>query len=61
MLAIIATLGVAAPIVVSMTAGDRSGPLLDDLKTWLAHNNATIPAVIFLVLGAKILGQGISG
>ena len=41
--------------------GDRAGPVLDDLKAWLAHNNAAIMAVIFLVIGAKILGQGIAG
>ena len=41
--------------------GERARPILDDLKTWLGHNNAAIMAVIFLVIGAKILGQGIAG
>ena len=59
--ALIATLGVGAPVVVYLTMGKRAGRILDDLKTWLAHNNAAIMAVIFAVIGAKVLGQGIAG
>jgi hypothetical protein len=59
--AVIATLGVATPVVVFFTMGDRAGGILDELKAWLAHNNATIMAVIFLVIGVKVLGQGIAG
>jgi threonine/homoserine/homoserine lactone efflux protein len=59
--ALIATIGVAAPIVVYFAMGERSQPLLDNLKNWLAHNNAAIMAVIFLLIGAKVLGQGIAG
>jgi len=59
--ALIATIGVATPVVISLAMGERSMPILDELKTWLAHNNATIMAIIFLVIGAKVLGQGIAG
>jgi threonine/homoserine/homoserine lactone efflux protein len=59
--ALIATVGVAAPIIVYFTMGARAGPVLDDLKSWLGHNNAAIMAVIFVVIGAKVLGQGIAG
>ena len=59
--ALIATLGVAAPVVIYYTMGDRSATMLDSLKVWLAHNNAAIMAVIFLVIGAKVIGQGIAG
>jgi Sap-like sulfolipid-1-addressing protein len=58
---LIATIGVAAPVVVYFTMGERAAPILDNLKTWLAHNNATIMAVIFAIIGAKVLGQGIAG
>jgi hypothetical protein len=58
---LIATLGVATPLVVFCTMGDRAASILDELKTWLAHNNAAIMAVIFVVIGAKVLGQGIAG
>ncbi len=59
--ALIATIGVAAPVVVYFTMGKRAAPILDNVKTWLAHNNAAIMAVLFLVIGAKVLGQGIAG
>jgi threonine/homoserine/homoserine lactone efflux protein len=59
--ALIATIGVAVPVVMYFALGDRSKPVLENLKAWLAHHNAAIMAVIFLVIGAKVLGQGIAG
>ena len=59
--ALIATIGVAAPIVIYFTMGERAASLLDELKQWLAHHNAAIMAVILLVIGGKLLGQGIAG
>jgi threonine/homoserine/homoserine lactone efflux protein len=59
--AVIASLGVVAPVAIFFTMGDRARPILDDVKAWLGHNNAAIMAVLFLVIGAKILGQGIAG
>jgi len=59
--AVIATIGVAAPVVIFFTMGDRAAALLDELKQWLAHHNAAIMAVILLVIGGKLLGQGIAG
>lgn len=35
--------------------------ILDDLIDWTAQNNGTIVAVICLVIGAKLIGDGISG
>ncbi|HEU5478887.1 MAG TPA: GAP family protein, partial [Candidatus Tumulicola sp.] len=58
---LIATLGVAAPVIVYFTMGARASAILDDLKTWLGRHNAAIMAVIFAVIGAKVLGQGIAG
>jgi hypothetical protein len=51
---------VAAPIVVFFAMGERAVKLLDGLKTWLAANNQAVMAVLFLVIGAKLLGDGIS-
>ncbi len=59
--AIIASLGVAAPIVIYFAMGDRAGPILDGVKQWMARNNAVIMAVLCLVIGAKLLGDGIAG
>ena len=58
---LIATIGVATPIAVYFALGERSQPILENVKIWLAHNNAAIMAVIFLVIGAKVLGQGVAG
>jgi len=41
--------------------GDRSRHLLDELKDWLAANNATIMSVLLVVIAAKLIGDAISG
>jgi threonine/homoserine/homoserine lactone efflux protein len=58
---VIASIGVAAPVVIYFAMGDRSQPLLNELKTWLARNNAVIMAVLMLVIGIKLIGNAISG
>jgi len=58
---VIASIGVAAPVVISFALGDRSEHLLDELKTWLARNNAVIMAVLLLIIGVKLIGNAISG
>lgn len=57
---VVASLGVAAPLVVYLATGPRAAALLDDLKTWMVRNNAAIMAVLLLVIGAKMLGDGIA-
>jgi len=58
---VIASIGVAAPVVIYFAMGDRSQQLLGNLKTWLAHNNAVIMAVLLLIIGVKLIGNAISG
>jgi threonine/homoserine/homoserine lactone efflux protein len=57
---LIGTLGVGAPIVLYLAMGDRAVRLLDGAKTWLAANNNAVMAVLLLVIGAKLLGDGIA-
>jgi threonine/homoserine/homoserine lactone efflux protein len=57
---VIGTLGVGAPIAVYFAMGDRAVKLLDELKTWMGSHNGAIMAVLFLVMGAKLLGDGVS-
>jgi threonine/homoserine/homoserine lactone efflux protein len=57
----IASIGVAAPVVISFALGDRSRRILDGLKTWLARENAVIMAVLMLIIGVKLIGDAISG
>ena len=58
---VIGTLGTGTPVALYLVLGDRSKAILDDLRGWMAQNNAAIMAVLCLVIGAKLLGDGISG
>jgi threonine/homoserine/homoserine lactone efflux protein len=58
---LIGTLGVGAPVIAYVVLGERSRSALDGTKSWMAANNTVIMAVITLVIGAKILGDGIAG
>jgi hypothetical protein len=59
--ALVATAGVAVPVVIYFALGERAGPVLGSLKDWMARNNRVMMAVLLLVLGAKLIGDGISG
>jgi threonine/homoserine/homoserine lactone efflux protein len=58
---LIGTLGPGIPVVIYLAMGERAERLLGELKLWMAGNNAAIMAVLCLVIGAKLLGDGISG
>jgi threonine/homoserine/homoserine lactone efflux protein len=58
---VIGTLGVGAPIVIYFALGERSRTLLEELKAWMATHNAAIMTVLLLVIGAKLLGDGLTG
>ena len=58
---LIAIVGVATPVVISYAMGDRSEELLQRLRTWMAHNSGVIMAVILLLIGVKLIGDGIAG
>jgi hypothetical protein len=51
---------VAAPVVIYFALGDGSTKLLSELKDWMGAHNAAIMAVLLLVLGAKLIGDGLS-
>jgi hypothetical protein len=59
--AVIATIGVAAPVVLYFAMGTRSTELLGRLKDWLGRNHAVILAVVLLVIGGTLIGDGIGG
>jgi len=58
---LIATIGVAIPMAIYLFLGERAGPLLDSLKTWMAQNNTVVLAVLILVIGVKLVGDAIAG
>jgi hypothetical protein len=56
---LLASVTLIVPVVGYLAARERMTPTLDAMKAWLLVNNATVMAVLFLVLGAKVLGDGI--
>ena len=58
---LVASIGVALPVVIAVALGERSRHLLDELKDWLAKNNGVIMAVLLVVIGSKLIGDAISG
>jgi threonine/homoserine/homoserine lactone efflux protein len=57
---VLATLGVGAPVAVFYLMGDRAAQILGDLRDWMARQNASIMAVICLIIGAKLIGDAIT-
>ena len=57
---VIATLGVGTPVAIDYLMGDRATRILAELHEWMARENATIMAVICLIIGAKLIGDAIS-
>ena len=57
---LIGTLGCGVPVVLVFVMGERAARMLDDLKLWMARENATIMTVLCLIIGAKLIGDGIS-
>jgi threonine/homoserine/homoserine lactone efflux protein len=55
----VGSIGVAVPVVMFFALGDRSRPLLDRLRTWMARYNAVIMSVLLLLIGAKLIGDAI--
>jgi threonine/homoserine/homoserine lactone efflux protein len=58
---LIGTIGVGTPVVLYLIMGERSRRLLAGLQTWMAEHNSVILSVLFLIIGAKLIGDGISG
>ncbi|TDC49264.1 GAP family protein [Jiangella ureilytica] len=58
---VIGGLGPGLPVAVSAVMGDRAARWLAELNTWLARHNAAVLTVVLLVIGAKLIGDGIAG
>jgi len=58
---VVASLGVALPIVVMVILGDRADEVLRGWQAWLGRNNAAMMAVLYLVFGVLLVGKGIGG
>jgi threonine/homoserine/homoserine lactone efflux protein len=58
---LLASAGVLTPLVASLALGERSRALLDAVRHRMARHNAEITAVLFLLIGAKLIGDAVSG
>jgi threonine/homoserine/homoserine lactone efflux protein len=57
---VVASATIAIPVILNLVLGAKAEPTLTEMKQWLTANNATVMSVLFVVLGAKVLGDGIS-
>ncbi len=55
------SVSVALPFLAHVVLGDRATAPLQRASTWLAEHNATIMAVVLLVIGALVLVKGLGG
>ena len=51
---------VLIPVIAYLAASARMAGPLNELREWLVANNATIMAVLLLVIGVSVIGKGIS-
>jgi hypothetical protein len=58
---VIATLGVAIPMGIYPVMGDGAAATLDGSKTCMARNNTAVMAALLLIIGVKLIGDGIGG
>ena len=58
---LVAVLGVAAPLVVTLAMGEKAQKILDSWKAWLGQNNAVVMTVLFLIFAVVLIGKGIAG
>ena len=58
---LVGSLGVLAPLILSLALGDRSQKPLDELRGWMARYNTVIMTVLFLIIGTKLIGDAVSG
>lgn len=56
---LVASLSIAVPVLYLLVGGDSAKRTLEGWRTWLAANNAAIMAVLFIVIGAKLVGGGL--
>ena len=58
---VIGSVSVMAPVLAYLVARERMQGPLDEMRVWLTANNATVMAVLLLVIGVAIFGKGLAG
>lgn len=57
---LIASITIFVPVIYYLIAGAKAEKLLNTWKAWLIANDATVMAVLFVVFGFKLLGDGLA-
>ncbi len=57
----IGSVTVVGAVLVNLVGGRRAEAALGSVKSFMATHNSVIMAVLLLLIGAKVLGQGIAG
>lgn len=57
----IATSGIAMPVYIAWAKQERAQAILDDWVRWLSANNALIVSLLCVLLGVKLIGDGLGG
>lgn len=57
---VIASVGVAAPLVTAVALGDRATPVLEGWRGWLERNNDIVMAVLYFVFAFVLIGNGLA-
>jgi hypothetical protein len=58
---VVASLGIAVPVIFYLVGGDKAARVLDGWKTWLSAHNAAVMSVLFLVFGFVLFSAGLRG
>lgn len=58
---VLGSAGVIAAVGYAVIGGDRSRATLERTREWMIVNNAAVMATLFLVFGAVLVAQGLSG
>ena len=58
---VICTIGILVPLVVRVFGHERGDQLLTVWRKWLERNVAAVTAVVMVLLGTSLIGQGIGG
>ena len=56
---VLAASTVLVPVIGYLVASEKLAAPLESLRKWLLHNNATVMAVLLLVIGVVMIGKGI--
>ena len=59
--ALAASVSVAVPLLAHLVLGERATAPLRRANTWLTVHNATVMALVLLVIGGLVLSKGVSG